>query len=128
MNTNSQQFVCQTCEDTHQVWSSKREQYQMCGSCPFPCQGCRANGEGAYCRSTPCDCQCHQKNEELLMDWYVEPLTKHHIAELRYKLGKCRGIIYHLLSTYKDSSCYDAEEELPTLEQLEEILKETAGD
>ena len=50
--------VCSRCEDTHRVWSSAREQYEMCTSCPTPCQECRS---GAYCQKTPCACGCHRK-------------------------------------------------------------------
>jgi hypothetical protein len=128
MKIKKSKFVCEACGDSHQVWGTSRETYQMCTQCPVPCNDCAPNKGACYCAETPCGCQCHMPESKDLMGWYVAPLSKKHIAELRFKLAKCRGIIHHMLATYKDSSYYDAEEDLPTLEQLENILKETTGD
>lgn len=50
--------TCNTCQDSHQMNSSSGYKV-MCTRCPIPCQGCRANGNGAYCSTTPCSCKCH---------------------------------------------------------------------
>lgn len=50
--------VCSLCDDTHLMQLDGRE--VMCTFCPTPCQKCRAGGNGPYCTTTPCDCECHQ--------------------------------------------------------------------
>lgn len=50
--------VCSTCDDTHRMTLRDRE--VMCTFCPFPCQACRAGGNGPFCSSTPCGCECHR--------------------------------------------------------------------
>jgi chromosome segregation ATPase len=49
--------VCSTCNDTHLM--SLGDDEVMCTRCPRPCQKCRAGGNGAYCSTTPCACDCH---------------------------------------------------------------------
>ena len=49
-----EEFICTACQDTHAVWNQDRERTEMCLHCPVPCQGCRADGIGAYCQSVPC--------------------------------------------------------------------------
>jgi hypothetical protein len=118
--------ICQMCNDTHIM----NDRGWACTHCPIPCQECRGDRTSrAFCENTPCNCFCHSeenknKNDEL-MQWYDEPLTKEHIAELRFKLAKCRGAILTVLATQKDSMWYD-EQEFFTTEQLETLIKETS--
>jgi hypothetical protein len=49
--------VCSTCNDTHLMPLGDDE--VMCTRCPRPCQKCRVGGNGAYCSTTPCACDCH---------------------------------------------------------------------
>jgi hypothetical protein len=49
--------VCSTCNDTHLM--SLGDDEVMCTRCPRPCQKCRVGGNGAYCSTTPCACDCH---------------------------------------------------------------------
>lgn len=49
--------VCSVCNDTHYVDHDSGR--QLCTSCPVPCQRCRAGGNGPFCESTPCGCECH---------------------------------------------------------------------
>lgn len=54
--------VCYACKDTH-ARTIRRDGYEdqvfMCTSCPTPCQKCRAGGNGPFCETTPCSCECH---------------------------------------------------------------------
>jgi hypothetical protein len=52
-----------------------------------------------------------------LTDWYVGPLTKKRLAELRYKLAKARGL---LISFTDPDPQYH-----PLLSEIKNILKET---
>jgi hypothetical protein len=49
--------VCITCNDTHTM--ELRGRHVPCTFCPTPCQACRVGGNGAYCTTTPCGCDCH---------------------------------------------------------------------
>ncbi len=49
--------VCRVCNDTHRM--ELEDATVMCTHCPTPCKECRV---GAYCRTTPCSCQCHGKH------------------------------------------------------------------
>ncbi|MEO7895882.1 MAG: hypothetical protein ABIR65_01165 [Pseudolysinimonas sp.] len=52
--------VCSTCSDTHMM--PLGDDYAvMCTHCPIPCQRCRSGGNGPYCTTTPCGCECHAK-------------------------------------------------------------------
>jgi hypothetical protein len=51
--------VCKTCNDTHRMSLDGR--WVMCTRCPLPCQRCRFGGNGPYCETTPCACDCHAK-------------------------------------------------------------------
>lgn len=53
--------VCSRCKDTHFVEADVGR--QMCTRCPVPCQKCRAGGNGPYCETTPCSCECHRATE-----------------------------------------------------------------
>lgn len=50
-------MICEVCSDTHIM--TLRDQSVPCTRCPVPCQECRAHGTGAFCRYTPCKCDCH---------------------------------------------------------------------
>lgn len=50
--------ACSVCNDTHVM--QVRERGVPCTACPVPCENCRANGSGAYCREPSCDCGCHE--------------------------------------------------------------------
>jgi hypothetical protein len=50
--------VCSTCDDTHMM--ALRDRDVMCTFCPLPCQACRTGGNGPFCSSTPCACECHR--------------------------------------------------------------------
>ncbi len=50
--------VCSTCSDTHSM--SLGDRTVLCTHCPTPCQSCREGGNGAFCATTPCACDCHQ--------------------------------------------------------------------
>lgn len=50
--------LCSTCNDTHWMMLGDRE--VMCTRCLVPCQQCRSDGYGPYCRTVPCDCVCHK--------------------------------------------------------------------
>lgn len=52
--------VCRRCGDTHTVWDSHTERMVMCTACPVPCEKCRKDGNGPYCATTPCTCDCHK--------------------------------------------------------------------
>lgn len=55
--------VCETCKDTHSMTlptGSGDERIVPCTRCPTPCEKCRTR-LGAYCRTTPCECPCHNK-------------------------------------------------------------------
>lgn len=58
MSATTCEPVCSTCNDTHRMWLGERG-YVMCTRCPSPCQRCRAGGDGPYCETTPCACDCH---------------------------------------------------------------------
>jgi len=52
--------VCDHCNDTHRVfffnhYLGERET-RRCTYCPLPCPKCSL---GAYCKTTPCPCECH---------------------------------------------------------------------
>jgi hypothetical protein len=47
--------------------------------------------------------------------WYAGPLTKEHIAELRYKLAGVRGILSAFLTT----------DSIPTVTEVTDILEES---
>ena len=49
--------VCYRCHDTHLMDFDGRK--VMCTSCPSPCEECRKDGTGAFCQTTPCECDCH---------------------------------------------------------------------
>lgn len=58
--------VCSVCRDTHLMpWTtdSGDKTTAMCTRCPVPCQLCRQGGNGPYCESTPCDCNCHETSQ-----------------------------------------------------------------
>jgi len=120
---NQQVFICDKCEDTHTTWSQKLERAIPCIFCPTPCQVCRANGNEAFCGSTPCSCDCHVEypNDDSFITWYVPPLTKEHIARLRQALAKCRGILQCIV--------FDPDNKdglYPDLEEIKLVLKESA--
>lgn len=52
-----------------------------------------------------------------LDEWYVGPLTKERIADLRFKLGKVRGL---LLSFLDSDTCFH-----PSPDEISKILSET---
>ncbi len=47
--------VCSECNDTHQMGHAG----WMCTRCPAPCDRC---AYGAFCRVTPCACDCHPES------------------------------------------------------------------
>jgi hypothetical protein len=54
--------ICSTCNDTHRMTLQRdghEDQVVMCTFCPVPCQKCRENGNGPFCGTTPCACDCH---------------------------------------------------------------------
>lgn len=53
--------ACSSCNDAHWV---DIEGYgrEMCTRCPLPCDRCRGH-LSAYCKQTPCDCDCHTRKE-----------------------------------------------------------------
>lgn len=51
--------VCRMCKDTHSLTNEETGITRMCTFCPVPCQRCRINGNGPYCTTTPCPCDCH---------------------------------------------------------------------
>src|SRR5690242_17955735 len=54
--------VCSTCDDTHEMTLHRPngdERKVMCTSCPVPCERCRAGGNGPYCTTPRCACDCH---------------------------------------------------------------------
>lgn len=112
----TQDFICNHCRDTHRVQIDSIE--ALCTWCPVPCVDCRSSGIGAYCTNTPCMCGCHVEKFPHL-DWYKEPLSKEHIADLRFKLAVCRGIIGEILDGMKGHCTLSPED-------LERVLKETA--
>jgi hypothetical protein len=123
--------VCKVCDDTHDMWLYAEERYVMCTHCPVPCQNCRRNWREAYCAETPCKCRCHVPNDKVqectndncqdkVCDqhgWYVGPLTKERIADLRHKLAKARGLLVSF--TDPDPQYH------PTVEEVRAILDET---
>lgn len=54
-------IMCTACNDTHRLRLFSTGDIVMCTQCPIPCQECRAGGNGPYCASTPCTCECHRK-------------------------------------------------------------------
>lgn len=57
----SQRHVCSTCNDTHGM--ELNGVIVMCTRCPTPCQQCRSGGNGPYCETTPCECDCHKRKD-----------------------------------------------------------------
>lgn len=55
--------VCRRCGDTHAVWDSQIERMVMCTACPVPCDKCRKDGNGAYCDTPHCPCDCHKPKD-----------------------------------------------------------------
>lgn len=55
--------VCNQCGDTHTVWITGIERMVMCTACPVPCDKCRKDGNGPYCSTTPCTCDCHKPKD-----------------------------------------------------------------
>lgn len=53
--------VCKICNDAHQMHFEETGTDRLCTHCPTPCQNCRAGGDGPYCETTPCPCDCHKK-------------------------------------------------------------------
>lgn len=51
--------VCSQCNDTH--WVETEYGKRMCQYCPIPCQKCRVGGNGPFCETTPCSCECHKE-------------------------------------------------------------------
>src|SRR5258708_3683073 len=105
------------CNDTHIM----NDKGWMCTRCPTPCQECRgrAGGYAPFCETTPCSCLCHrnkpftpyhdtklvswpEKSDAEIMEWYQGPLTKLRLAQLRYKLAKCRGLLVSLMRLETD--------------------------
>jgi len=53
--------VCKTCSDSHIM----NEKGWMCTRCPVPCHKCSTKpGYGPFCAKTPCECSCHQRDED----------------------------------------------------------------
>lgn len=108
--------ICNLCQDTHIMPATG----YMCTRCPAPCQQCRMNGYGAFCQNTPCSCKCHDKQYIELMEWYTDPLTKEHIAELRKKLATTRGLLTCMINWESDDKSL-----VPSTEDIVNALKET---
>lgn len=54
--------VCEVCNDTHMMPYGERR--VMCTYCPVPCRKCACDsGRGAFCETTPCDCDCHRRSK-----------------------------------------------------------------
>ena len=53
--------VCPVCNDTHTMHSEETGRGYMCTRCPVPCAKCLQGGNGPFCGTTPCACECHQK-------------------------------------------------------------------
>lgn len=106
--------ICEVCEDTHTMLLSEEYHSVMCTHCPLPCDDCASD---AYCRETPCFCLCHKDLPwyDGNLSWYSGPLTKEHLADVRHKLAKVRG----LLMSFLDPECH------PSPEQIELMIKET---
>lgn len=117
-------IVCRVCKDTHEMWISSQERSVMCTHCPVPCTACAigSRGEGAYCQVTPCNCICHPENKDEIMIWYIGPLTKEHIAKLRYQLAKTRGLLTSFIDWESSDPKY-----LPPSQNILDILKDTKG-
>jgi hypothetical protein len=111
--------VCNVCEDTHERWSSSSERWITCLHCPIPCKECNGGGQAAFCVKTPCDCQCHPAKQKT-NDWYVGPLTKERLADLRYKLAKARGLLVSFINWETDETGLT-----PATQEVKDILKET---
>lgn len=58
-------------------------------------------------------------SEDNLMEWYDgSPVTERRIAELRYMLVRCRGILHSLTLS-------DDPQDHPTKEEIKTVIKET---
>lgn len=58
----SDDWDCLACRDTHEMTLTSEngdERTVMCTRCPIPCPKCRIRGNGPFCASTPCPCECH---------------------------------------------------------------------
>jgi hypothetical protein len=53
--------------------------------------------------------------------WYVGPLTKTHIAELRKKLAKTRGILYSVVYAMQDKK----RNQMPSEKEITDIIADT---
>jgi hypothetical protein len=58
--------------------------------------------------------------DDELLSWYVGPLTKERLAELRYKLAKARGLLVSFIDWETDDK-----DLVPTTQEVKDILKET---
>ncbi|CAB4126916.1 hypothetical protein UFOVP75_44 [uncultured Caudovirales phage] len=55
--------VCSHCNDTHKM--ELHDATVMCTRCPIPCRKCQVGGNGPYCTTTPCGCECHGHKTDL---------------------------------------------------------------
>lgn len=63
--------VCTICNDTHSMVLHRdgdADRVVMCTRCPVPCQRCRADGNGPFCETTPCPCECHRSGVAVRRD------------------------------------------------------------
>lgn len=56
-------LVCRRCGDTHTAFNAHTGRTMMCTACPVPCDKCRKDGNGPYCATTPCTCDCHKPKD-----------------------------------------------------------------
>jgi hypothetical protein len=52
-------YQCDICNDTRKMFSYRFERFFNCIACPYPCDDCCSRVDTSYCKTTPCNCECH---------------------------------------------------------------------